>query len=42
MYQSLVALVASAFSAAENEPIAVAKTPATTKPRTPTGITFRM
>ena len=37
-----MALVASALSAAEKEPIAVANTPASTKPRMPTGMTFRM
>ena len=42
MYQSLVAPVARAFSAAENDPMAVAKMPASTSPRIPTGITLRM
>jgi hypothetical protein len=34
--------VASAFSAAEVEPIIVAKTPATISPRMPTGISWMM
>jgi hypothetical protein len=36
--KSFVKLVARAFKAAEVEPIIVAKTPATIKPRKPTGI----
>ncbi len=42
MYQSLVAPVARALRAAENEPMAVAKMPAKTSPRMPTGMTLRM
>jgi len=38
----VVALVASALRAAESDPIAVAKTPASTSPRMPVGITLRM
>ena len=40
--KSFVALVPSELSAADREPIAVANTPARTKPLIPTGITFRM
>jgi len=40
--QSFVAPVARALSAAENEPMAVAKMPASTRPRTPTGMTLRI
>src|SRR2546426_1314792 len=41
-YQSFVAAVARALSAAEKEPMAVAKMPASTRPRTPTGMTLRI
>src|SRR5215831_10864264 len=41
-YQSRVKLVASAFSAVLNEPIAVAKIPAIKSPRRPTGIWCKM